>query len=148
MNVKPTASVDTVPAPTVRRILATIKHADVLFVAFPRILRALLFDLRANGDYPPAVLVVPYTVTPEGQIEQVQQLRPGFATIERLVSVPWGGSTRAFIEQGVFPALLNRLPASVVSAAMAALEEIRAAEREVGDKLPQQLAPPAAHRTS
>src|SRR4051812_17256445 len=114
MSTKPATSADTVPAPTVRTILATIKHADVVFVSFPRVLRALLFDLRANGDSPAAVLVAPYTATPEGQIELVQQLRPGFATIERLVSVPWGGSTRAFIEQGVFPTLLNRLPASVV----------------------------------
>ena len=41
----------------------------------------------------------------------------------------WGGSTRAFAEQGVLPAILNRLPADETRDALAVFEELREAER-------------------
>jgi hypothetical protein len=118
-----------IPTQSVRAILRTVADADVVYIAFPRLGHALVFDFRASAVDAPTVLAAPYEVAAERQVSVVEALRPGFPTIVRFVGVPWGGSTRAFIEQGVFPALLSRLPAASTEGAMAALEQLRRAER-------------------
>ena len=63
------------------------------------------------------------------QAAVVEKLRPGRPPSARSVAVTWGGSTRAFAEQGMLPAILSHLPAAGEQQAMAAYEELRAAER-------------------
>jgi hypothetical protein len=118
-----------VPAPTCRLLLRSIAHADVIYLAFPRFSRALIIDLRDNEVERPVMLVTDIHHMHERQMTAVQSLRPGFPTMHAFASVAWGGSTRAFAEQGILPALLDRLPAAYARDAMAVFDELREAER-------------------
>ncbi len=117
-----------VPGPTRRMILQSLARADVLYLAFPRLQRALVVDLRRDAHQPPAVFLMDLYTTAAREVAAIEERRPGFAAIERFASVTWGGSTRAFAEQGVLPAILNRLPTESVDAAMVVFEELRDAE--------------------
>jgi len=118
-----------VPAPTLRALLRTVHDAEVLSVAFPRLQRALVVDPRPGEPDYPAMLVAVLGFGAGSQAEAVEKLRPGRPLSERIIAVTWGGSTRAFAEQGVLTAILSRLPAACEAAAMAAFEELREAER-------------------
>ncbi len=126
---KPVPSDDTVPTPLLRPLLAAIKRADVIYLLFPRVRQALLFDLRTSEHDRPAILLAPYEVAPAEQVARIAHLRPGFDAIKHLASLSWGGSTRAFAEQGILPALLGRLPPDLTPAAMAAFQSLREIER-------------------
>jgi len=117
-----------VPAPTVRAIIRAIRDAEAIHIAFPRLQRALVVDFRSSEDTTPAACVVDLRFSTEGQIAVVAQFRPGHPPIERFVSAPWGGSTRAFAEQGILPAILNRLPPEQTAVAMAVFEGLRKAD--------------------
>jgi len=118
-----------VPAPTLRALLRAVRDAEVLYVAFPRLQRALVVDPRPGPPDFPAVLVATLAFGAGGEAAAIEQLRPGRPPSARAAAVTWGGSTRAFAEQGMLPALLGRLPAGQTAAAMAAFEELREAER-------------------
>ncbi len=117
-----------VPIPTLRVLLRAVHDAEVLYVAFPRLQRALVVDPRPGVPDYPAVLVATLGFGVGGQAA-IEKLRPGRPPSARSVAVTWGGSTRAFAEQGMLPAILSRLPAAGEQQAMAAYEELRAAER-------------------
>jgi len=102
-----------VPAPTLRALLRAVHDAEVLSVAFPRLQRALVIAPRPGVPDYPAVLVATLGFGAGGQAAAVEKLRPGRPPSARSVAVTWGGSTRAFVEQGV-----------------AAFEELQEAERE------------------
>jgi len=125
-----------VPAPICRKILRSIVGADVIYVAFPRFQHALVVDLRRSGEELPAMLVTKLDLMPDQQAATVQRLRPGSAALDQFASVAWGGSTRAFAEQGVLPAILNRLPAENTQDAMAVFEQLRDAERTTTTRVP------------
>jgi len=120
-----------VPAPTVRTLLRAVRDAEVLYVAFPRIERALVVDPRPGAMGYPAVLVAVLEDSAGQQAKAVEKLRPGQPPSERAIAVTWGGSTRAFVEQGVLAAIIARLPADGEEQAVAAFEELQEAEREV-----------------
>jgi len=118
-----------VPTPTLRALLRAVHDAEVLYVAFPRLQRALVVDPRPGEPEYPAVLVAVLGFGAGRQAEAVEKVRPGRPLSERTIAVTWGGSTRAFAEQGMLPAILSRLPTGCEAAAMAAFEELREAER-------------------
>ena len=118
-----------VPAPTLRALLRAVHDAEVLYVAFPRLQRALVVDPRPGEPDYPAVLVATLAFGAGGQAVAVEKLRPGRPPSARSVAVTWGGSTRAFAEQGMLRAILNRLPADCEKQAMTAFEELQEAER-------------------
>ncbi len=100
-----------VPAPTVRAILRAVRDAEVLSVAFPRLRRALIVDPRPGTmNYPP-VLVATLGFGAGQETAAVEQVRPGQPPSAHSIAVTWGGSTRAFVEQGVWAAIIARLPA-------------------------------------
>lgn len=125
-----------VPAPTCRKILRSIVDAEVIYVAFPRFQHALVVDLRQSGGELPAMLVTKLDLMPGQQAATVQRLRPGSPPLDQFASVAWGGSTRAFAEQGMLPAILNRLPAENTQDAMAVFEQLRDAERSTTTRVP------------
>lgn len=125
-----------VPAPTCRKILRSIVDADVIYVAFPRFQHALVIDLRRSGEEVPAMLITKLDLMPGQQAAAVQRLRPGSPAPDQFASVAWGGSTRAFAEQGVLPAILNRLPTGNTRDAMAVFEQLRDAERAKTTRVP------------
>ncbi len=120
-----------VPAPTVRTLLRAVRDAEVLYVAFPRLQRALIVDPRPGAMNYPLVLVATLGFGAGQQAEAVEQVRPGQPPSERAIAVTWGGSTRAFVEQGVWAAIIARLPADGEEQAVAAFEELQEAERGV-----------------
>lgn len=129
MLTKTSAPTGDVPAPIRRMILRSIAQADVLYLSFPRLQRALVVDLRRSVDDGPAVFTTELLFTSGREIAMIEARRPGLAAIDRFASVTWGGSTRAFAEQGVLPAILNRMTAEHTRDAMIVFEELRDAER-------------------
>jgi hypothetical protein len=85
--------------------------------------------IPSHDTVPARLLHAPYEVAPSEQIARIARLRPGFDSIEQLASLSWGGSTRAFAEQGVLPLLLGRLPPDLAPAAMATFQSVREIER-------------------
>jgi hypothetical protein len=73
--------------------------------------RPMSTPIPSHDTVPARLLHAPYEVAPSEQIARIARLRPGFDSIEQLASLSWGGSTRAFAEQGVLP-LLHRSPAA------------------------------------
>jgi len=130
-----------VPAPTLRALLRAVHDAEVLYVAFPRLQRALVVDPRPGVPDYPAVLVATLGFGAGGQAAAVEKLRPGRPPSARSVAVTWGGSTRVFAEQGMLRAILNRLPAGCETAAMAAYEELQETERGEAPALARERPP-------
>ena len=110
-------------------ILRAIAQADVLFLAFPRLQRALVADLRPRAAEGPALFTTELLYASGREIAMIEARRPALTTGDRFASVTWGGSTRAFDEQGILPAILKRLPAAATEDALVAFEELRSAER-------------------
>ena len=118
-----------VPFPTVRTLLRGIRDAEVIYLTFPHLQRALLVDLRPSETAHRTVHVAPLGFGAAQHRAAVQALRPDLPLSERVMATVWGGSTRAFAEQGVLPAILNRLPPEHIQDAMAVFEQLRDAER-------------------
>lgn len=126
-----------VPAPICRKVLRSIAHAEVIYIAFPRFQHALLVDLRRGKAAAPTIFLTTLDLIPEQQMATVRRLRPDSVIPDALASVAWGGSLRAFAEQGVLPAILDRLPAEGTRDAMAVFEQLRDAERSVTTRTPR-----------
>jgi hypothetical protein len=126
---RPAAPSGEVPAPICRMILRSIARADVVSLLFARLQRTLVVDLRPDAGDRPAVFVTQMRFTATQELAAIEAHRPGLTAIERYERATWGGSTRAFAEQGVLPAILNRLPADETRDALAVFEELREAER-------------------
>jgi hypothetical protein len=111
-------------------LLRALATADVVALTFPRLQCTLVADLRPLGDDRPALFVSPVPLlTAARALEALAAHRPGLAAIERYAQATWGGSTQAFAEQGILPALLDRLSVEAGREAMAVFEELRAVER-------------------
>jgi hypothetical protein len=117
-----------VPAPICRMILRSIARADVVSLEFARLQRTLVMDLRPDAGDRPAVFVTQMLFTATQELAAIEAHRPGLGTIERYERATWGGSTRAFAEQGMLPAILDRLPADEIRDAMAVFAGLREAE--------------------
>jgi hypothetical protein len=117
-----------VPAPICRMILRSIARADVVSLVFARLQRTLVMDLRPDAGDRPALFVTQMLFTATQELAAIEAHRPGLGTIERYERATWGGSTRAFAEQGMLPAILDRLPADETGDAMAVFEGLREAE--------------------
>ncbi len=136
MTIKVSHPTGDVPDPICRKIMRSIVDAEVIYVAFPRFQHALVVDLRRGGVDAPTMLLTKLELTTAQQAATVQRLRPTGPTLRRFASVAWGGSTRAFADQGVLPAILNRLPTEHASDAMAVFEQLRDAERTTTTRVP------------
>jgi hypothetical protein len=110
-------------------ILRAIATTDILALAFPRLQRTLVVGLRpVAGDQLP-VFLAPSLLTAAQALHALAAHRPELARIERYAQATWGGSTRAFAEQGLLPALLDRLSAEAGQDAMVVFEELQELER-------------------
>ncbi len=118
-----------VPSPTVRTILRAIRDAEAILIAFPRLERALVVDTRNDDGNRPATFIARLGFNAEQQLQAARTARPDVPPMDQFVMLTWGGSTRAFAEQGVLPAVLNRLPPDSTQEAMAAFEQLRQRER-------------------
>ncbi len=117
-----------VPGPTARAVLRAVRAAEVLYIAFPHLQRALVIDPRPGEPEYPAALVAVLGFGAGGGAKAVEKLRPGRPTSARSIATTWGGSTRAFAEQGVLAAIIARLPADEVQAVQAAFTQLQEAE--------------------
>jgi hypothetical protein len=133
-----------VPAPTVHTLLRGIRDAEVIHLTFPHLQRALLVDPRLSDTAHPTVRVAPLGFGAAQHRAAVQALRPDLPLSERVVATVWGGSTRAFAEQGVLPAILNRLSADGRQEAMVAFAHLP----DVEQGMAHAVRPPSAPATA
>jgi hypothetical protein len=110
-------------------ILRAIATADVIVLAFPRLQHTLVADLRPGGDDRPALFVAPHLYTAPQALGALAAHRPEGEPIARYAQATWGGSTRAFAEQGILPALLDRLTTDAGRDAMAVFTTLEEVER-------------------
>jgi len=90
------------------RIIRAVIEAEVMSIFFPRIGKALIVDTRHDADHGPVVLMDGMVGSAEERLQSVRRLRPEFTEIAQLTLAPWLGSTRAFAEQGIFDAIVER----------------------------------------
>jgi hypothetical protein len=122
-------------------ILRAIATADVVALAFPRLQRTLVADLRPIMSDRPALFVAPPLPTATQVLAALEAHRSERAVIERYAQVVWGGSMRAFAEQGILPALLDRLSADAGQDAMAVFEELQELEGGLAGRAPRPRVP-------
>lgn len=129
-NIRVSDPTGAVPGPSLRVVLRAIRDAEVLYIAFPRLQRALVIDPRHDESDYPAALVATLAFGTWGQAKAVENLRPDRTPSARAIATTWGGSVRAFAEQGVLAAIVARLPAADEQSVIAAFEQLQEAERE------------------
>mgnify|MGYP001442425315 CR=1 FL=1 len=117
------------------KIIRALAEAEVMSIFFPRIGKALIVDTRHDADHGPVVLLDNMVGSAEERLQSVRRLRPEFTTIAQLTLAPWLGSTRAFTEQGILEAIIQRFHAlgfhDEAEDASRAFQELRRHERQV-----------------
>jgi len=117
------------------KIIRALAEAEVMSIFFPRVGKALIVDTRHDADHGPVVLIDDMVGSAEERLQSVRRLRPEFTEIAQLTLAPWLGSTRAFAEQGIFDAIVERFRAmgflDAANGAMRAFRELRRQERRV-----------------
>ncbi|MGI8688076.1 MAG: hypothetical protein ACR2M3_05810 [Thermomicrobiales bacterium] len=117
------------------RIIRALAEAEVMSIFFPRIGKALIVDTRHDANHGPVVLMDGMVGSAEERLQSVRRLRPEFTEIAQLTLAPWLGSTRAFAEQGIFDAIVERFRAmgfhDAAHDAIRAFRELRRHERQM-----------------
>jgi hypothetical protein len=117
------------------KIIRALAEAEVMSIFFPRIGKALIVDTRHDAEHGPVVLIDEMVGSAEERLESVRRLRPEFTDIAQLTLAPWLGSTRAFAEQGILEAIVERFHAmgyhDAANDAMTVFQRLRRYERQV-----------------
>lgn len=117
------------------KIIRALAEAEVMSIFFPRVGKALIVDTRHDADHGPVVLIDDMVGSAEERLQSVRRLRPEFTEIAQLTLAPWLGSTRAFAEQGVLEAIIDRFRSmgflEAANDAARAFRELRRYERQV-----------------
>lgn len=117
------------------KIIRALAEAEVMSIFFPRVGKALIVDTRHDADHGPVVLMDDMVGSAEERLQSVRRLRPEFTEIAQLTLAPWFGSTRAFAEQGIFDAIVERFRTmgyhDEANDATRAFRELRRHERQV-----------------
>ncbi len=117
------------------KIIRALAEAEVMSIFFPRVGKALIVDTRHDADHGPVVLMDGMVGSAEERLQSVRRLRPEFTAIAQLTLAPWFGSVRAFAEQGIFDAIVERFRAmgydDAANDAVRAFRALRRHERQV-----------------
>lgn len=93
------------------KIIRALAEAEVMSIFFPQVGKALIVDTRHDAARGPVVLIDEMVSSAEERLQSVRRLRPEFKEIAQLTLAPWIGSTRAFSEQGILEAIVERFHA-------------------------------------
>jgi len=117
------------------KIVRALAEAEVMSIFFPRIGKALIVDTRHDAEHGPVVLIDEMVGSAEERLQSVRRLRPEFTEIAQLTLAPWLGSSRAFAEQGILEAIVERFHAmgyhDAANEAMTVFQRLRRHERQV-----------------
>ncbi|HEX5505381.1 MAG TPA: hypothetical protein VFW96_22375 [Thermomicrobiales bacterium] len=91
-----------------QRLIRAIQTVDVLNIFFPALGYSLILDTRHDGEAPPAILLAEAVGSAEARLRSFARLRPQFPLPAQLAIGPWFGSLRAFVELGVYDAIVER----------------------------------------
>ena len=70
----------------------SILEADVLSLFFPYFGKAILLDTRSNETNGPTILLTKMVRNPQERIRSLEQLRPGFPDVDKMILIPWAVS--------------------------------------------------------
>lgn len=109
----------------ITQVLFTIDEAEVLTIFFPNLAKALVVDVRRNGDEGSFVRVVNQVNSMEERMAAIERLRPGLGRVRTIAGIPWTKSIRTLGENGIMSRLEQRLVNSgeATSSAAAACQE-------------------------
>lgn len=117
------------------KIIRALAEAEVMSIFFPQVGKALIVDTRHDAEHGPVVLIDEMVSSAEERLQSVRRLRPEFKEIAQLTLAPWLGSTRAFAEQGILEAIVERFHAmgyhDAANEAMTVFQHLRRHERRV-----------------
>lgn len=91
------------------QVFSAIAEAEVISIFFPLLRRALVVDMRTDGDTPPMIKVMPQAGSMEERIVGIERLRPGLGKVRSILGVPWLKSVRTLEEQGIAGSIIDRL---------------------------------------
>src|SRR5215218_1554483 len=91
------------------QMFAAMTEADVISIFFPLLRRALVVDVRREGDAVPMVRVMSQVNSMEERITSIEAERPELGKIRSILGVPWLKSVRGLEEEGVVDGLVRRL---------------------------------------
>ncbi len=114
-----------------------IDKAETFSLALPTIKRALVIDMRTDGDDGPFIRVMPMARSAADRLRTLRRLRPSLPRAAEILVVPWPSFVDGLVRAGVWERLEKRVSLSGSDAATDALEkafdELRATEaRELG----------------
>jgi len=91
------------------QMFAAMTEADVISIFFPLLRRALVVDVRREGDAVPMVRVMGQVNSMEERIASIEAERPELGKIRSILGVPWLKSVRGLEAGGVVDSLVRRL---------------------------------------
>lgn len=91
------------------QMFAAMTEADVISIFFPLLRRALVVDVRREGDTLPMVRVMSQVNSMEERITSIEAERPELGKIRSILGVPWLKSVRGLEDGGVVDSLVRRL---------------------------------------
>lgn len=91
------------------QMFAAMTEADVISIFFPLLRRALVVDVRREGDAQPMIRVMGQVNSMEERITSIEAERPELGKIRSILGVPWLKSVRGLEEGGVVDSLVQRL---------------------------------------
>ena len=115
-------------------VLQHIGRAETFSIALPTVRRALVVDMRQQGDQGPFVKVMPMARSAAERLRTLKRLRPHLPRAAEILVVPWPSFVGGLVRSGVWDRLRERIEATGSQAATdaleKALEELRLAESQ------------------
>ena len=118
-----------------RLVSRAIRRADVVSVFFPWFGKALILDMRFDGDTPPAVFADDMAGSTDERLLMLARQRPRLGRARRLTAVPWPAGIGSFVAAGLHDHIVERVRRlgfpDLVDDCERALADLSAAEREM-----------------
>lgn len=111
-----------------------ISKSETFSIAFPILRRALVVDMRANGEEGPFIKVMPMARNAADRLRTLKRLRPALPRAAEILVVPWSSFIDGLIRAGIWDKLRERVASSgsrsAIDALEKTLEELRSIESQ------------------
>jgi hypothetical protein len=115
-----------------QRIRASLEGAEVLFLFFPLLRKALVVDFRCTREEPPLVRIAPMTRSRAERMRSLRRMRPHWPRPKMWVAIPWHRSIDSLFRLRMADALLERVALcghpTAVTRCRLALQELQGLE--------------------
>lgn len=111
-----------------------IGKSETFSIAFPTLRKALVVDMRTNGEDGPFIRVMPMARSAADRLRTLKRMRPALPRAAEILVVPWPSFVDGLVRAGIWEKLQERIAASgslsALDALDKALEELRTLESQ------------------